>query len=112
MARSSKPYTTGRPRSAVRLALALAAADAPGCVRDLAARAGVKLPDAAVTVKNMCRAGELVTVGEARMPWRQAPVQLYAASVAGHIGVHAEQCTDASAASELQALLASAWREK
>lgn len=67
-----------RPLGSVRLALKLAAAEQPGTIRDLAARAQVGYAQAHFTVKNMAQKGELVVVGRRDVPWRPAPVQVYA----------------------------------
>jgi hypothetical protein len=62
----------------VRLALKVAAASQPGCVRELAERAQVGYAVAQRTVENMVRAGELVSIGTKDVPWRRAAVNIYA----------------------------------
>lgn len=61
----------------VRLALRVAAADGPGCIRELAERAQVGYAAAQRTVENMVRAGELVAVGSKPVPWRRAEAKVY-----------------------------------
>ena len=61
----------------IRRALKLAAAEQPGCVRELAQRANVGYEAAQRTVENMRRAGQLAEVDTKPVPWRRAPVKVY-----------------------------------
>lgn len=94
-----------RPRGEIRLALQLAAAEAPGSTaRDLAARAQVGFIAAREAIRNMTRAGELVAAGTKPVPWRRAPVRVYAP---------AEQrvtAPDRAQGFELQQMLMATWR--
>lgn len=94
-----------RPRGEIRLALQLAAADAPGSTaRELAAKAQVGFVAAREAIRNMTRAGELVAAGTKPVPWRRAPVRVYAPAQSG------APPAQRAHGFELQQMLMSAWR--
>lgn len=97
-----------RPFGIVRLALKLAAAEQPGTIRDLAARAQVGYATAHFTIKNMAQKGELVSIGKREVPWRPAPVQVYAVATWPEAPTSAPQNVRPDA--ELQQIMLRAWR--
>ncbi len=99
-----------RPLGIVRLALKVAAAEQPGTIRDLAARAQVGYATANFTVKNMAQKGDLVPVGKREVPWRAAPVQVYGVNPFPGTSPARQQSPSPRPDAELQHMLLRAWR--
>ncbi len=94
-----------RPRGEIRLALQLAAADAPGSTaRELAAKAQVGFRAAQRAIENMTRAGDLIDIGRKPVPWRRSPVRVYAPSEGGAAP------SARAIGTEIQQMLMTAWR--
>lgn len=94
----------------IRRALRIAAADGPGCVRELAERARVGYVAAQRTVENMVRAGELVAVGSRPVPWRRAEVNVYGPAQGLPPRARRESIGARSPDAELQMQLMRIWR--
>ena len=94
----------------IRLALRVAAAEQPGCIRELAQRAQVGFAAAQRTVENMERAGDLVSVGTKDVPWRRAPAKVYAVSSAPSVRMARPSVASRSPDAELQQDLLRLWR--
>lgn len=80
-----------RPRGEIRVALSAAAlalapiAEAQGVTYlELAATARVGQDAARMTVKDMVKAGELVPIGDRRVPGKKRPLRTYAAKPAAN----------------------------
>ncbi len=93
-----------RPRGEVRLALKLAAAEEPGTARDLAARAQVGFAAARFTIRNMVASGELAPVRRLEVPWRCAPIRVYA------VAQPRTEAPPADCGEALQRVISAAWR--
>jgi hypothetical protein len=94
----------------IRLALRVAAAEKPGCIRELAQRAQVAYSAAESTVKNMTRAGDLVAVGTKDVPWRRAPANVYAVPSEPSVRMARPSVASRSPDAELQQDLLRLWR--
>lgn len=96
-----------RPAGDVRMALAVAAAQGPGTLRELAQRSQVGFDAARRTIGNMCRATpqQLRVVGERHVCYRNKLVQVYelALPLQGVAQVVAATTTQASTQPEAMA---------
>ena len=94
----------------IRLALRVAAAEQPGCIRELATRAQVGFEAAQRTVENMERAGDLVSVGTKEVPWRRAPAKVYGVPASPPCRMARAPVASRSPDAELQQELLRLWR--
>jgi predicted ArsR family transcriptional regulator len=90
-----------RPRGEIRQLLFEAVGLSPGTSRDLAARTQVGYEHARRTLDNLCRAEDIVVVGEARVEGVRRPVPVYGRPAPG------ERSSEAS--SELAHAMAGCW---